>query len=388
MLDKIRNTNIQEGEAGGITQQIGATFFPEKKLKRGLPIVTKVRALLTLNPMKEIRVKGEYIHDDIIYESIGLKILAVGLEDAMAGSQIYLANSQEDIDKATKIVNNEMEEVKKYIKLQNQGVGVAASTLGSLEALLQYLNSQVIPVSYVSVGPVSKDEVMKALKNVLLEDLNRRKKEYIYLFFIDMLLCWFSMQKHCQMLRNLVRKMKSRLLKQTSFIIYQLSLQSLQSKSKKKEKKKEATDFVFPSLLKIVRIINTKEPLILGVEVEQGILKTGTPICIYDQNSNKNKIGIVETIELNHKSLKEARATKVALRIGTNQAIQAGKQINLETNEQVWYLLISFPQITRRAIYILKEHYREDITLDDWQLVKDLKLFQTLFEIYYIKQKD
>lgn len=50
------------------------------------PIITKVRALLTPHPMKEMRVKGEYIHHDVIYASMGFKISAVGLEDAMAGS--------------------------------------------------------------------------------------------------------------------------------------------------------------------------------------------------------------------------------------------------------------------------------------------------------------
>ena len=50
------------------------------------PIITKVKAILTPHPMKEMRVKGEYISHDIMYASMGIKLSALNLEEAMAGS--------------------------------------------------------------------------------------------------------------------------------------------------------------------------------------------------------------------------------------------------------------------------------------------------------------
>jgi len=43
--------------------------------------------------------------------------------------------------------------------------------------LLEYLNKEKVPVSYVTVGPVSKEDVMKAMKSLLSEIPDRRKKE-------------------------------------------------------------------------------------------------------------------------------------------------------------------------------------------------------------------
>ena len=62
------------------------------------PIVTDIRALLTPEPMKEIRVKTPYVHHKVIQAAQGVRICANGLEDAVAGSQLMVVHKDDDLD--------------------------------------------------------------------------------------------------------------------------------------------------------------------------------------------------------------------------------------------------------------------------------------------------
>lgn len=72
---------------------------------------------------------------------------------------------------------------------------------------------------------------------------------------------------------------------------------------KEERKLEDGTKAVFPCILEMVKdaCFNTKSPIIIGVNVIEGVLKIGTPICVPDKENLK--LGIVTSIELNKKPI-------------------------------------------------------------------------------------
>ena len=79
----------------------------------------------------------------------------------------------------------DIKKVKKKVKLKKEGVGVAASTLGSLEALLKFLKDSKIPVSTVCIGDVSKNDLLRVMTPFLQEENRCKKTEYMTMLCFD-----------------------------------------------------------------------------------------------------------------------------------------------------------------------------------------------------------
>jgi translation initiation factor 5B len=86
----------------------------------------------------------------------------------------------------------------------------------------------------------------------------------------------------------------------------------------KEAKKREAEqEVVFPCRLRIVPgcVFNMKDPIVIGVDVLDGILKSGTPLVI-PHGEEMVDLGRVESVETNHKRVESAKkGSSVAIKI-------------------------------------------------------------------------
>lgn len=323
------------------------------------PIVTNIRALLTPQPLRELRIKSQYVHNKVVKAALGVKICAPDLDKAIAGSHLIVIKPGDDEEAIKEQVMEDLEDMLNSVDKSGQGVCVQASTLGSLEALLSFLKDMKIPVSGINIGPVHKKDIVRA--SVMLE----QAKEFACLLAFDV-----KIDKDAELLAD---EMDVKIFK--ADIIYHLFDQFTAYMNALTEQKRKdmAPQAVFPCVLKIVPncVFNKRDPIIMGVDVVEGILRIGTPICVVQQPGNVVcSLGRVTSIELNHKAMDQVKRGGPAVAIKIEHAsYEPARLFGRHFTESD----LLYSKISRQSIDILKENFRNDLAKEDWALVVKLK---------------
>mmetsp|Transcript_36197 Transcript_36197/g.87601 ORF Transcript_36197/g.87601 Transcript_36197/m.87601 type:complete len:946 (-) Transcript_36197:51-2888(-) len=322
------------------------------------PIVTEIRGLLTPPPSREMRVKSEYIHHKEIKGALGVKVIGNNLEKVMAGTPVMIVGPDDEEEDIKAEVMSDLTNLEAKLSTDKSGVLVQASTLGALEALLQFLREETnppIPVSAIGIGTVHKRDVTK------ISIMNEKgHPEYATILAFDV-----PIEREA---REHAQEMGVRIM--TADIIYHLFDQFTRFMDELTAKRREeaAAVAVFPSIIKILpqHVFNQKDPIIVGVEILEGILKVGTPLCIPALGGLF--IGKVISIESNgHEQNTARKGGSVAVKIHNegNPNITYGRQFDASHN--------IFSQLSRASIDALKANFKDALENEDWRLVVKMK---------------
>ncbi|EPQ25791.1 uncharacterized protein PFL1_06658 [Pseudozyma flocculosa PF-1] len=327
------------------------------------PIVTQVRALLTPQPLKEMRVKGAYVHHKMVKAALGVKIAAPDLEKAISGSRLLVVGPDDDEEDLKDEVMSDLTDLLDKIDTSGRGVCVQASTLGSLEALLEFLKVSKIPVGGINIGPVYKKDVMRC--STMLE----KAKEFAVILAFDV-----PVDKEAE---KLAEEFGIKIF--TAKIIYHLENDFVKYNQEIVEsKKREASGTaVWPCRLRTIACFAKRDPIILGCDIIEGSLRVGTPLAVVkvDPATKKKQtihLGKVTSLEINHKEkdvvLKKDVGGGVAVKI-EHAVYESAKMYGRHFDDKDEIV----SHISRNSIDALKAHFWEGISTDEKRLIKKLK---------------
>jgi translation initiation factor 5B len=308
------------------------------------PIVTKVRSIFVPRPLSDIRfAKTELTVIDEIQAAAGVKISAPGLEEALAGSPLIVANSDAEVEAAKKQIEEEIKGVRFYDSTIN-GIIVKADSIGSLEAIVNELRRRGIPVRLADVGPISKRDLLEA------ELVKKEAKEYA-------LIGAFKVKP----LPGLEIPSDVKLV--SSNIIYQLidEIEKTIQLAKETEKRRTLDKLVLPAKFKILPgyVFRRSDPVIVGVEVLGGILRAKSPVM----DSEGRPIGEIQQIQDNKKPVEQvSKGSEVAVSIKGN--VMVGRQIDEGD--------ILYTDVPKEDLEILLTKYSDLVTDDMKEVIKEI----------------
>ena len=277
---------------------------------KSTPIVTRVRALLMPRPLQDIRMhEGRFIQVDEVAAAAGVKNSALNLEDVISGTPFDAIQSEGDINEYIKRIQEEVTPIR--FKLESDGIVVKADTLGSLEALVEALKRENIPIKLADVGPVTKNDVVEAAI------VKKSKPEYGVILAFNV-----------KILNDAQELIMSEGVKTFSNnIIYQLIEDFIKWIKEYREhaKQKLLESMTRPGKIRILPgyVFRRSDPAIVGVEVMGGTIKPNYQLMREDGTN----IGVIMQIRDRDNVLKEA-ITGQRVAISIKGKIMVGRQID------------------------------------------------------------
>lgn len=308
------------------------------------PIVTHVRALLMPKPLDEIRDPRERFSPvKEVVAAAGIKIAAPELETAIAGGGLFVAKTEEEIATIKERIIQDMEAVR--FETDKIGVLLKADTLGSLEALIEYLKEREIPIRRADIGDISKKEV-KAISTVYEHDP-----------FVGVILAF-----NVRPLPDAASEADALGVPIfQSQIIYDLVDQYENWVADKRQKLEEAMleELIFPGKFEILPgyIFRQSNPAVVGVKVIAGRISAKSNLI----TPENRRIGSIQQIQDKGETIPVARiGAEVAVSI---RGATVGRQI-----DEGDILYIDLPE---GMVIRLNQEFKDQLSADEQELLQE-----------------
>jgi translation initiation factor 5B len=309
------------------------------------PISARVRTILVPKPLDEMRdPRDKFTSVDCVYASAGVKVVAPGLETALAGAPFLAVPAGEDVTKYCKLITEEVGRIR--IAKQIDGVIVKADTLGSLEAMAEILKANNVQVRIADIGDISKRDVIEASVVKVHEPLVGA----VLAFGVKIL-----PDAEIEAEANGVKIFRDP-------IIYNLIDNYLEWVKEKREAKseKEFEALVKPGKITVLPncIFRRAKPAVFGVEILGGRLKPKVSLLRIEDGSD---LGEVQQIQDKGKAIGEAK-------VGMQVAVSMDKPI---AGRHVFERDVLFVKVPEADAKLLLSAHLDDLTSEEQEVLRE-----------------
>ncbi len=280
--------------------------------KRDSAVVTRVKALLlpkALDEMRDPRDKFKPVNE--VIAAAGLKVTSPDLEGVLAGSPLFVyekSRGDEELKRLKDIVEGEVKSA--IVSTETTGVVLKCDTIGSLEAIIDLLKKDKVPIKTADIGSITRRDVIEAAA-VKESD---RYQGVVLGFNVKIL---DDAEKEAQ--NRGVKVFNER-------IIYNLVRSYVDWVAYQKEHEESILFNELPPVCKFQfmkgMVFRRNDPAVFGAEIQVGKLRQKVQVI----NEEGKKVGTVHQIQESGKAMEEA-TTNMQVAVSIKEPT-IGRQIN------------------------------------------------------------